>query len=55
MADFVTALTAALTPADLWGSLTPLAALIGVVVVFALSVHFARKLIKGVAKGKAKI
>lgn len=55
MSDFVTALTSALTPAALWGSLAPLAALIGVVVIFALSVHFVRRMVSGVGRGKAKI
>lgn len=55
MTDFVTALLAALTPAALWGALAPLAALIGVVVIFALSVHFVRRMISGVAKGKARV
>lgn len=55
MTDFVTALTTALTPAALWGALTPLAALIGAVVIFALSVYFVRKMIKGVGRGKASI
>lgn len=55
MADFVTALTTALTPAALWAALTPLAALIGSVVIFALSVYFVRRMISGVGKGKARI
>lgn len=55
MEAFVTALTTELAPADLWGAITPLAGLIGVAVVFSLSVHFGRKLVHGIGKGKAKI
>lgn len=55
MSDFVTALTAAITPAALWGALTALAALVGVAVIFALSVHFVRRLVGGLGKGKARI
>lgn len=55
MGDFVTALTTALTPAALWAAITPLASLVAVVVVFALSINFLRKLVSGVGKGKAKI
>lgn len=55
MTDFVTALIAALTPAALWGALTPLAGVIGVVVIFSLSVHFVRRMVAGVSKGKARL
>lgn len=55
MTDFVTALSSALTPTALWAALTPLAALVGVVVIFALSVHFVRRMVSGVGKGKARI
>lgn len=55
MADFVTALIAAVTPTALWGALAPLAPLIGTLIVFALSVYFVRKMVGGAGKGKAKL
>lgn len=55
MEAFFTALTTALSPAALWGALTPVAPLIGVLVVFALSVYFVRRMVSGAGKGKARI
>lgn len=55
MADFVTAMTTALTPANLWGALEPVAPLVGVAVIFSLGLGFVRKAVKGVGKGKARI
>ena len=52
MTDFVTALIAALTPAALWGALTPLAGVIGVVVIFSLSVHLSAVWLQALARVK---
>ena len=54
-ATFITAITSALSADKLWGALTPIAPLVGVLVVFALGVHFVRKAVSGAGKGKAKI
>lgn len=55
MAGFITALTGegGLTSANLWAAITPAAATVAVVVLFALSYRVLRKLVKGVSKGKA--
>lgn len=55
MDAFVTALSTALSASNLWGALTPIAPLIGVLVVFALSVYFVRRAVSGAGKGKARI
>lgn len=55
MEAFVTALTAEVTAADLWGAVTPLAGLIGVAVIFALGNHYGRRIVGGLGRGKAKI
>lgn len=55
MAGFITALTGAngITADNLWAAITPAAATVAVVVLFALSYRVLRKLVKGVSKGKA--
>lgn len=55
MAGFITSLTGegGLTSANLWAAITPAAATVAVVVLFALSYRVLRKLVKGVSKGKA--
>lgn len=55
MAGFITALTGTdgISSANLWAAITPAAATVAVVVLFALSYRVLRKLVKGVSKGKA--
>lgn len=55
MQSFVTALTGEIDAASLWAALTPIAGLVGLAVIFSLSVHFIRKVVKGVGRGKASI
>lgn len=55
MGDFVTAMTTALAPANLWGALEPVAPIVGVAVIFSLGLGFVRRAVKGIGKGKAKI
>lgn len=55
MAEFMTALTAAVNAEALWGVLASIVPFIGVLVLFALGVHFIRRGVSGAAKGKAKL
>lgn len=55
MDDFITALLVSITPSALWGALTPMVPLIGVMVVFALGYRFVKRGISGISKGKAKV
>lgn len=54
MDDVITALTTALSPANLWGAVEPLAPLIAVLVVFGLGLTFVRRAVRGASRGKAK-
>lgn len=56
MAGFLTGLTGAengVTSANLWAQITPAAATLAAVVIFAFGYRVARKIVKGVSKGKA--
>lgn len=55
MAGFLTALTGegGVTSANLWAQITPAAATLAAVVIFAFGYRVARKIVKGVSKGKA--
>lgn len=55
MAGFITALTGTdgVTSANLWSQITPAAATLAAVVIFAFGYRVARKIVKGVSKGKA--
>lgn len=55
MEAFMTALTGAVTAAGLWGVLSSIVPFVGVMILFALGVHFIRRGISGAAKGKARI
>lgn len=55
MQQFVTDLTESITSTALWNTLTPVAGIVGIMILFALGVHFLRKAIKGAQNGKAKI
>lgn len=55
MEAFITALTASINAGALWGVLAQIVPFVGVLVLFALGVHFIRRGISGAAKGKAKI
>jgi len=54
MADVITAITTALTPAVFYGQIEDLVPFIVVLVPIALGLYFLRKLVKGSAKGKVK-
>lgn len=56
MAGFMTALTGAdgVTSANLWAQITPAAATLALVVIFAFGYRVARKIVSGVSRGKAK-
>lgn len=55
MEDFVSALTANITSANLWGSLAPVVPFVTIGVLFALGLHFTRRAIKGISVGKGRI
>lgn len=55
MSDFITALVAQVTAANLWGQIAPAAALIGTLILFAFGYTVLRKVVKGAGRGKAKI
>lgn len=52
MGDFITALTAGITPATLWGALTAAAGIIITAVIFSFGYHVVKKALKGLGKGK---
>lgn len=54
MADFVTALMTALTPAAFWGAIEEAAPLVGVLVLVAFGYRILRRLVSGASKAKAK-
>lgn len=56
MAGFMTALTGenGVTSANLWAQITPAAATLALVVIFAFGYRVARRIVSGVSKGKAK-
>lgn len=56
MAGFLTGLTAAeggVTSENLWKQITPAAGTLALVVIFSFGYRVARKIVKGVSKGKA--
>lgn len=57
MAGFITALTGTdgLTSANMWAQITPAAGTIAALVIFSFGVYVIRKMIKGAAKGRARI
>lgn len=57
MAGFLTALTGTdgVTSANLWAQITPAAATIGAIVIFAFGYYVVRKIVKGASRGKARI
>lgn len=55
MNAFITALTSEIDAEALWGVLTSIVPFVGVVLLFAIAVHFIRRGVSGAAKGKAKI
>ena len=54
MEDVITAITTAITSANLWGVVAVLVPLIALVVLFVLGLGFVRRITKGVSKGKLK-
>lgn len=56
MGGFMTALTGTdgVTSANLWAQITPAAATLAIVVIFAFGYRVARKIVSGVSKGKAR-
>lgn len=55
MGDFITELTTAVTPTALWDNLTPVAALVGVLIIFAFGYYVLRKVVKGAGRGKPTV
>lgn len=55
MDAFITALTTAITATELWTIFGDTLPFLTIVVLFALGVYFIRRMIRGVAKGKAKV
>lgn len=55
MEAFMTALTTEIDATALWGVLAGIVPFVGVLVLFALGVHFIRRGVSGAAKGKAKL
>lgn len=55
MEDFITAITAAVTPAALWAVLAGSAVFIGTLVVFAFGYRVVKRLVSGASRGKAKL
>lgn len=55
MDAFITAISAEITPAALWGVIAAAAGFIGIVVLFAFGYRFVKGLISGASKGKAKL
>lgn len=56
MAGFLEGLTdssTGVTSANLWNQITPAAGVLALVVIFAFGYRVARKIVKGVSKGKA--
>lgn len=50
----ITAISAQITAANLWGALAAVAGIIGVVLLFVLGLTFVRRVTKGASKGKLK-
>ena len=57
MAGFITAITGTdgISSANLWAQITPAAAFLGTIVIFAFGYRVIRKLISGASKGRAKV
>lgn len=57
MAGFITAITGetGITSANMWAQITPAGGFIAALVIFSFGLYIIRKLVKGAAKGKAKI
>lgn len=57
MAGFITAITGTdgITSANLWAQITPAAAFLGTIVIFAFGYRVIRKIIAGASKGRAKV
>lgn len=54
MEAVLTALTAQITAANLWGALAAVVPIIGTVLLFVLGLTFVRRTVKGASKGKLK-
>lgn len=55
MSSFINGLSTSIESSALWNVLTPVATIVGVMILFALGVRFLRRSIKGAQNGKAKI
>lgn len=55
MSDFINALTTAVTPAVLWGTLADAAPIITVMLVFAFGYFVLKRVIRGIGHGKARL
>lgn len=54
MANAVTAIGGAVTPAALWGNIAEIAPLVGTMIVFAFGYRLYRRFVSGVSKGKGR-
>ena len=54
MANAITAIGGAVTPAALWANIAEMAPLIGTMIVFAFGYMLYRKFVKGTSKGRAR-
>lgn len=56
MSGFISALQGAdgITSANLWAQITPAAAFLALIVIFAFGYRVCRKIVSGVSKGKAR-
>lgn len=54
MEAVITAITAQITAANLWGALGAVVPVIGIVLLFVLGLTFVRRTVKGASKGKLK-
>lgn len=55
MADIISQLKTELTADKLWGAVTPVAGILGVLILFSIGVYFLRKALRGASKGKARV
>lgn len=54
MEDFITALSAGVTPVAIWGALADAVPFIVIAVLVAFGYRIVRRLVSGISKGKAK-
>lgn len=55
MGDIIKELQTELTAQNLWSAVTPVAGILGVLILFSIGVYFLRKALRGASKGKARV